>query len=114
MNKGRNAYGHWEESWYEKNAGKEKWASKKGANYITQDEWQEEWKEQQREGGAAEKVCQKWGKNLARNEEWNEKWGEHFTPEKREKWTDRWFVDWNSCITRGENWGHTYDENMQP
>ena len=34
--------------------------------------------------------------------------------EKREKWSDKWYLDLNSGFKKGENWGHEFDEDMKP
>ncbi|TNV81243.1 hypothetical protein FGO68_gene4094 [Halteria grandinella] len=112
-NRGQNCFGSWQESWYDKDNGKVKWASKQGEQYLTGDKWQEEWTERQKEEGV-EKVCRKWGKNLERNEEWTEQWGEQIGGDKSEKWTDRWVTNLSTGVIRGENWGHQYDGEMKP
>eukprot|EP00347_Sterkiella_histriomuscorum_P014873 403359201 len=110
-NTGKNNLGFWKEEWGEQN--QTKWAYKEGQNFFTNEQWKEEWYEKRKDDNLLEEhKVEKWGKNAF--EEWNEQWGEINNNEKKEKWADKWAVDLNSGYRRGENWGHTFDSNLQP
>lgn len=127
-NKGIDAEGSWKEEW--KRKGLEKWCKKEGNKAGMQ--WNEQWYQRMKcyskkkdENGVElsgdesdgsqieESNCEKYGKNEQTQEEWHEKWGEKHQPGEKLKWCDKWQVDLNTGLKKGENWGQTYTDDYQ-